>query len=101
MSSLLPDDEDPRAAAAAAQMSYQPQTTVSEAHLMYQKYHRHHQSSTAEAKSHDHKEVPDFAMFHRVSKTGVSKVIAIESLLLLNFLTNLHYSYIGLTDKLK
>ncbi len=38
-----------------------------------QKNHRHYQSAAAEAKSHDHKEVPDFAMFHRVSKTGVSK----------------------------
>jgi hypothetical protein len=64
MPSLFPEGEDPRNVAAAA--------TVSEAHLMYQKYHRHHQSATAEAKSHDHKEVPDFAMFHRVSKTGVS-----------------------------
>ena len=74
MSSLFPDDEDPRATA-AAQISYLPQTIVSEAHMMYQKYHRHHQSAAPEAKSHDHKEVPDFAMFHRVSKTGVSKVI--------------------------
>jgi hypothetical protein len=89
MSSLFPEDEaDPRALAApvtgAAEPEPEPvpertahanvshQTTVSEAHLMYRKYHRHHQSAAAEAKSHDHKEVPDFAMFHRVFKTGVS-----------------------------
>jgi hypothetical protein len=89
MSALFPEDEqDPRAVLAAtvtdaaaeeegAEESPERtahakvQTTISEAHLMYQKYHRHHQSSTAEAKSHDHKEVPDFAMFHQVSKTGV------------------------------
>lgn len=45
--------------------------SVSEAHSMYLKYHRHHQSESAETKSDDHKKVPEFSMFHRVAKTGV------------------------------
>lgn len=45
--------------------------SVSEAHLMYLKYHRHHQSEMAELKSRDRKKVPEFPMFHRVAKTGV------------------------------
>jgi hypothetical protein len=79
MSSAFPEDEDPRAAAkvtanaAERELKAKQRKSVTDAHLMYLQYHRHHQSATAEAKSHDHKEVPDFAMFHRVSKTGVSE----------------------------
>lgn len=73
MSSLFSDDEAPRDTAAAQVAHQVAQTTVSEAHMMYQKYHRHRQSAAAEAKSHDHKEVSDFAMFHQVSKTGLSE----------------------------
>jgi hypothetical protein len=75
MSSSFPEDEDPRAAAAVPataaerELKAKQRKTVSDAHLMYLQYHRHHQSAAAEA----HKEVPDFAMFYRVSKTGVSE----------------------------
>jgi hypothetical protein len=75
----FPEDEDPRAAAKVSATAAEKERTayqrksVSDAHVMYRQYHRHRQSATSEAKSHDHKKEPDFAMFHRVSKTGVSE----------------------------
>ena len=42
-------------------------STAREAHEVYRRYHRHHQEKVV---GHDH-QVPKFAMFHRVSKTGV------------------------------
>jgi hypothetical protein len=75
----FPEDEDPRAAAKVTATAAEKEPTayqrksVSEAHGMYLQYHRHHQSPKSEAKSDDHKKVPDFKMFHRVSKTGVSE----------------------------
>jgi hypothetical protein len=66
-------DDNPRAVSAAARDSRRRQS-VSEAHLMYAQYHRHHQSksATAEAASRVREKAPYFPMFHKVPKTGVS-----------------------------